>query len=213
MEVKELVAKSNAGEITAFIGNITLDNLNDYKKLPTYEVDLNVKEYFLNLCSEDKFYKALQVVELNQDVLKLNYKDLSIATKNKLAIVEALVVKDSIIIFENIHKCLTYREIQNVKRVLRKLAEYNKNIILLTNDIEFLFNLTKKVVIVDNNEIKQVFNPVDWFNNDVYKYISKTPIIEFVSYCRSKNIKIEDSIETKELLKAIYRSVHKWGTC
>jgi len=209
MEVKELVAKSNAGEITAFIGNITLDNLNDYKKLPTYEVDLNVKEYFLNLCSEDKFYKALQVVELNQDVLKLNYKDLSIATKNKLAIVEALVVKDSIIIFENIHKCLTYREIQNVKRVLRKLAEYNKNIILLTNDIEFLFNLTKKVVIVDNNEIKQVFNPVDWFNNDVYKYISKTPIIEFVSYCRSKNIKIEDSIETKELLKAIYRSVHK----
>ncbi len=208
MEVINLLRYAKAGEITAFIGDIDLENNNNLKIFPNNILEnKNVKEKLSNLYSTEKLFKALKVMDLTENDLNSNY--LTVSLINKFALVEALLSKEQVLIFINIHKCLTYREICNVKRVLKKLAEHNKTVIVLTNDIEFLFNLTKKVIGIKNEETAKEFFPVNWFDKEIYNYVSKSPIIEFVDYCRSRNIKIEDSIETKELLKAIYRSVDK----
>ena len=125
-----------------------------------------------------------------------------------MAVVEALVSKEDTFIFQDVHKSLTYREIQNIKRVLKKIAEHNKKVIVVTNDVEFLFGLTKIVYGVKNDFITNL-SPIDWFADEIYNYVSKPPIIEFVSNCKKRNIKIDNCYETKELLKAIYRSVGK----
>lgn len=201
----EIINNAKNGEITAIIGK----TITNYKVLPNFEYSsLTVLDYFNDICEKEKLIKALPVLELNENVLALKISDLTNSLKNKLAVIEALVSKDDIFIFDNIHKSLTYREKENVKRILKKLAEHNKKVILLTNDIEFLFGLTKNVFACNNGEIINL-TPIDWFNENVYKFVSKPPIIDFVANCKKRGIKIDNCCETKELLKAIYRSVDK----
>jgi len=204
MEIRELVAKSNVGEITAFIGDIKIDKSKD--------MEITVINNLQKHGSNEKIMKAIQVVDLSNNILNKQYKSLSVAETNKLLVAEALLNNEETLIFDNVNKCLTYREIENIKRILKKLADHNKRVIIISNDIELLFNLTKKVYAVKNGIILKEFYPVDWYDNEIYEYVSKSPIIDFVMNLKKKNIKIEDSIETKELLKAIYRSVGKWDT-
>ena len=206
MEVKELINNANNGEITAYIGSF---NIEQGLVLPKFNNEnITVVDYFSSICTQDKLIKALPVLEIKEDVLTLKITELSNSLKNKLAVVEALVSKEDVFIFDNVHKSLAYREIQNIKRILKKMSEYNKKVIVITNDVEFLFDLTKKVYGI-KNDVMNKLSPIDWFNDEVYNYASKPPIIEFVMNLKNRNIKIDNCYETKELLKAIYRSVGK----
>lgn len=204
MELRTLVDNSNMGEITAFIGEFKFDN--DL----TYLIEnQKVGEFLFNNNDQNKVLKALQLVGLSRDILEVSYHDLSLGEKNLLQIVQGLLSKEENLILINVHKGLNYRLIENLKRVLKKITEYNKRVIVITNDIEFLFNLTKKVIAIKNNKIIKKFYPVNWFDDEIYSYVPKSEIIKFTEYSRKQNIKIENALETKELLKAIYRSVDK----
>lgn len=206
MELENLISIAKHGEITAFVGDII--DING-QALPHFKPENNtVVEYFSGICDKDKLLKALPVLNLKPNVINSSLRVISNSLKNKLAVIEALVSKEDVLIFNDVHKSLTYREIQNVKRILNKLAEHNKKVIILTNDAEFLFGLTKVVYGVKTGVLKDL-SPVNWFHEDVYNYVSKPPIIEFVLNCKRRNIKIDNCYETKELLKAIYRSVSK----
>lgn len=206
MEVNRLIDNAKYGEITAYIGSFSVDK---DRVLPSIvSDDKTVLEYFSVICDEGKLVKALPVLDIKENVLSLKMSELSNSLKNKLAVVESLISKDNIFVFDNVNKSLTYRELENIKRILKKLAEHNKKIIIISNDVEFLFGLTKVVYAINNQEIIDL-SPINWFNKEVYSYVSKPPIIEFVMNCKERNIKIENCYETKELLKAIYRSVDK----
>ena len=207
MEIMEYLKKFS-GEIVAIVGSVELSDFAEYKILPSQNI-ARVEDYFLKFSTKEKLLKALQVVELNDAICNKDFKNLNIGDINKLAIVESLLTKESLFIFENINKGLNHRECENIKRVLKKLNEHQKTIVVVTNDVDFLFNLTKHVLVVDKNNVVKPFNPINWFDSDVYNYISKPPIIDFIEYCRSRKIKIENALETKELLKSIYRSVNK----
>lgn len=208
MEVKNIIDTINPGEIVAFIGDFNFNEDLDCKILPS-SFEGKVSDYFLRISSKEKLIKALQVVDLSISDIEISCNELSCSLTNKLAITEALLGNEATLVLYNINKGLNYREAQNIKRVLKKLAEHNKKVVVITSDVEFLFNLTKRIYAFKNGKLDKEFSLVNWFDKEIYNYVSRTPIIEFVDYCRSRNIKIEDSLETKELLKAIYRSVGK----
>lgn len=205
MEIKDVIEISNYGEITAVLGNVSLSQINI---LPNFVDNESIYEQLLKISDKDKILKALPVLNISEQTLKLTGSKLSNSQKNKLAVIVSLLSKENVYIFYNVNKSLSYRESENVKRIFKKLAEHNKKVIIVTTDTEFLFGLCKRVFIKDNDSYKE-FNPINWFDNEIYKYISKPPIIEFVCNCKSRGIKIDDCYETKELLKAIYRSVDK----
>jgi len=204
MEVNRLIDNAKFGEITVYLGNFAFADKNILPKAS----DQKVVEYFKEICDLEKLVKALPVLDIKENVLNVKMNELSNSLKNKLAVVEALVSKENTFVFNNINKSLSYREIGNLKRVLKKLAEHNKKVIIISNDVEFLFGLTKMVYVIKNDEIIDM-TPVDWFNKDLYEYVAMPPIIEFVMNCQKRGIKIDNCYETKELLKAIYRSVDK----
>ena len=206
MEVINLIDIANKGEITSYIGNIEITN---NTVLPRFSNDdITLLEYLSKICSKEKILKAFTTLDIKEDVLNFYISELSQSLKNKLAIVEALVSNEEVLIFKNIHKGLSYREVEAIKRILKKFIEYNKKVLIITDDIEFLFGLTKKLVIVKSEDFV-VLSPVNWLDLKIYDYVSKPPIIDFVLNCKKRGIKIDDSFETKELLKAIYRSVDK----
>lgn len=203
MELNSIIEKASYGGIIAVIGNTTSLSQRD-----NIESGL-VHTHLLNVASKEKVLKALQIVSLPEEILNKRIESLSVAIKNKLLIVKALISKNDTFVFYDIHKGLNYREAEDLKRLLKKLASLNKKIILFTNDVEFLFNLTKNILLINGDEEIVEHNPVDWFDENLYQYVSKPPIIEFIIHCRNRNIKIENALETKELLKAIYRGVSK----
>lgn len=202
MELNNIIEISNFGEITAVIGNTMSFKKRD--KLSGLVGNQLMKE-----ASKEKVLKALQIVSLTEEVLTKTFESLAISTINKLEIVMALISKNDTLVFFDIHKGFNYREIEDLKRLLKKLISHNKKVIIVTNDVEFLFNLTKRIIVVSKDKEKIEMNPVNWFDDEIYQYVSQPPIIEFIKYCRNRNIKIENALETKELLKAIYRGVSK----
>lgn len=206
MEIKEYISNElSNGEIIAVIGNVNNDSLMTIKN----NEGIKVLEYLATFADNEKILKALKVVDANKSLLNKLMKDLSIAEKNKVTITEAFLKKEKTHIFFDNHKGLKYREQQNLKRLLKALANNDRNIILVSNDIEFYFNLVKKIIIVDNNTILKIKYPVDWFDEELYNFVAKPPIIDFIMNCKKRNIKIDNCVETKELLKSIYRSVDK----
>lgn len=208
MEIKEYINNNlKNGEIVGVIGNIEKIELD---MLPHDNVDsIKVLEHLSTFSSKDMIIKALKIVELEESILNKQINSLSIAEANKIGVAEAFLKKEELYVFLDIHKGLKYREIQNLKRLLKALAENNKKIVIVSNDIEFYFNFVKKVVLVDNNDEIKEKNPINWFDEEIYHYVAKPPIIDFVMNCKKRNIKIDNCVETKELLKSIYRSVDK----
>lgn len=207
MEIKDYINnKINNSEIVAIIGNteyfedmLSQDNVGNMKVL----------DYLLAFSSKEKIIKALKIVDLTEAILQKEMSFLSIGDKNKIKLAEAFLKKEDTYIFFDIHKGLKYLEVQNAKRLLKALAENNKKIILVSNDIEFYFNFVKRVLLIDGNNVVSEKNPINWFDEEIYSYVAKPPIIDFVMNCKKRNIKIDNCIETKELLKSIYRSVSK----
>ena len=206
MEIKEYISNElSSGEIIAVIGSVNNDSLMTTKN----NDGIKVLEYLTAFADNEKIIKAIKVVDANKSLLNKLMNDLTIADSNRLAIMEAFLKKEKTHVFLDIHKGLKYREQQNLKRLLKALADNNRNIILVSNDVEFYFNLVKKVIIVDNNTILKIKYPVDWFDEELYNFVAKPPIIDFIMNCKKRNIKIDNCVETKELLKSIYRSVDK----
>ena len=61
------------------------------------------------------------------------------------------------------------------------------------------------VIIFLNKKI--VYKTNDIYDENLYKYVSIPPIIEFVKCIQNKGIKMDNYTDTYELLKAIYRSI------
>ena len=205
MELKSLINNAKFGEVTAVVGS----NTENVKVLPNYDNQaISVTNYFSKYCDKEKLLKAFKVLNVQSVVSNFMLCDLSLSLKNKLAIVEALVSKENTLVFYNVHKGLSYREQQEVKRILKKLAEHKKKVIIITSEVEFLLGLTK-IVFAEQASFYADLTPINWLDVSVYDYIAKPPIIEFVMNCQKRGIKIDNCYETKELLKAIYRSVDK----
>lgn len=205
MELNSLINNAKFGEITAVVGS----NIENVKVLPNYDNEaITVTNHFSKYCDKEKLLKAFKVLNVQSVVSNFMLCDLSLSLKNKLAIVEALVSKENTLVFYNVHKGLSYREQQEVKRILKKLAEHKKKVIIITSEVEFLLGLTK-IVFAEQASFYADLTPINWLDVSVYDYIAKPPIIEFVMNCQKRSIKIDNCYETKELLKAIYRSVDK----
>lgn len=206
MELKDYINTSiNSGEMIAIIGNLNVfENILNYK-----HKNVSVLEHLLNFSDQEKIIKAFYAVNLECDILEELMCNLSLCHINKIKIVEALLKHDDTCVFYNIHKGLNDRDKQNLKRILKAMQDNNKKIILISNDIEFFFDFVKKLIIVDKDTIINEFDHVDWYNEEIYKYVNKPPIINFVMECKNQNIKLDSCLETKELIKAIYRSVGK----
>ena len=199
-------------------------------------LDKKGKRYDISFISEDnKHYKKNLYEEINylNKLYKLNYKDIEKRINNALKMINldvtyiseefelmstnelklvnlaiALIVNSKVIVLDNFEKTMAYNQINYVKKLLSKINKmYNKNIIIFSNDLECYMNIINNIVIFNNGSIVFEGSNRDLYNNVLYKYIDEPEIISFIKYINSKNHNIDNYIDIKELLKAIYRDV------
>ena len=143
--------------------------------------------------------------ELNISVNLLNkkIKELSNSEFKFVLLCYVIINKKELVYLDYFDKGLSYKNKKKLVYFLKR--KYDGNLVVISNDLIFLNNLCKHLIVFKESNI--VFN-------DKIEYIYKSKvkidypeIIKFIRLANKNKTKLSYTVETRELLKDIYRSV------
>ena len=163
-------------ETSIIVGNSAIDDLFDVLK--------GRKIIFQKDCNTEEIEFTEEQPEIEFELKKTENKDY--------------------IILDYFEKELNHTEREYFKRLWKKLSnEYNKTIVIFTNDIRVIWDIVEEWIIVDKY---QVINTIPKSNYDLFiDNLNKPEIFKLIDLIKTKGIPIENYQDPKELLKAIYR--------
>lgn len=204
MEKQQLVLNAVINGVTAYLGDFNITG--SYVVNGFIDIGLSVKSYLMSVTSEDKVISALKMVRFNDDINNL-ISSLSNVDKKKVQLAYVLCKKEKYIYLEYFEKGLTTKEKNYFKKLIQKIKEYQISSIIHTNDINFLVDAVDKICLVKDNTVVKILSNNDWYNDSLYEFVKKPEIVKFIKYCQNKNINIENYMDNKEVIKAIFRMV------
>lgn len=160
--------------------------LNGYK----FKIDGDILELFTEL-------------EISYSLLKRKIKDLSKGQFKLILLVYILLNKKNIVVLDYFDKGLSYKYKKRIVNYLK--TKYSGILVIISNDIVFLSMLVKNLIVFDDGKIV--------FNDELSKiYKSKVKIefpeiTKFIRLANKSKAKLSYTVDNKELLKDIYRSV------
>ena len=205
MEVANIIEKTEPNKIYGLMGNINLTTNNSNIGIVKGGMFSNTTKEFLN---SSKSLNALKLVMLDESILNKKGTELSNGEIKAVSLAKELIANREIIVLDYFEKELKSREKENYKRLLKKLSQdFNKTIIIYTNDLTFLWDICEEIIYVDNDKVINTYQKDNYFK--LVELVDKPIISNFVEKIRAKGIKIEDYKDIKDLLKAIYRIKEK----
>lgn len=144
---------------------------------------------------------ALKMVGLTSNYLDKPYNDLSLKDKSKVILASKL--QDKAIVLVNITKGMMKKDIDNLKRLLKKISTYNRKIILVDNNSYLFLDLVDTIYVYEKDI--QVYVSHDLFDVNLAKYMQLPKLVEFITESYKRKVSINHYVEFDELLKAIYR--------
>ncbi|MCI9280853.1 MAG: hypothetical protein HFI49_01140 [Bacilli bacterium] len=205
MEVANIIEKTEPNKIYGLMGNINLTTNNSNIGIVKGGMFSNTTEEFLN---SSKSLNALKLVMLDDSILNKKGTELSNGEIKAVSLAKELIANREIIVLDYFEKELNNREKENYKRLLKKLSkDFNKTIIIYTNDLTFLWDLCEEIMYVDNDNVINTYQKNDYFK--LVELVDKPIISNFIEKIRAKGIKIEDYKDIKDLLKGVYRIKEK----
>ncbi len=180
-----------------------------FKQTVKQEIEYGMKHYKYHLNRlKERPLDALKLVGLDNSYEKRNPYNLSLSEQKKVMIASIIAYNPKVLIFDEIEKGLNNIDRNSIIRLIKLLKnKYNRTIILISNDINFLFQCIDNIYVI--NDGKLVFNCTkkDLYNRNIERYIEVPKIIEFVKQARIKGSKIEDYYDINELIKGVFRDV------
>lgn len=169
--------------------NINHVTFKQNKKVKTY---VKSKEYFSNL-------------KLN-DISKKKITELSSYEEMCTKLLYTISKNPKVIILYNVDVCICEKYKNKFLNFIRLInASMQIKFIIISNSPTFLNNISKDVIVMKNQIIKYQGTII---NGIKAGFILKNEIINFIDEAnKEKNANLDYYLETKELLKAIYRSV------
>lgn len=172
----------------------------------SYDDEWSVKRYLngFKLRLDDSLIEILKLLGLKESILDKKIKILS-SNEFKLVLLASLLIQNpNVFIFDYFEVGLSYKMRKLFVNLLRKLKTEGKTIIVITNNIEFLYEVCDNVIMVENRKL--IFNGP---KNDLFKKkISDEPgIITFIRKANKRGANLLYTVDRKELIKDIYRSL------
>lgn len=194
--------------ITGFYGDV-LDLLNlgiDIEGI-TYDDEWTVKRFLMGRLPKkstrmDSIFKYL---ELNPEISKVKIKNLSKTDFKFVLLAKLLLMNKEIIVFDYFDVGLIYKDQKRLTRIIRTLKKDGKTIVIISKDLVFLSQIAESIMVIKNEEIVYNGKIVDLTKENL---VVDENITEFIKLANSKGAKLDYTLDSKELLKDIYRSVY-----
>ncbi len=187
---------------------------NDYSKLflePSVlkEVSTTMKNY--NYKTENvvkHVVQSLKIVGLDETYLDKDPNELSKVEKKKVELATIISYNPEVIILDNFDRGLSFRDREYFRKLFLRLKnKYNKTVILITNNVQFLFDIVDNVHVIYKSKLVLSEGRDIFYNSNLYRYTDIPKIIEFTKYVESKGYDIKKCTDIKELIKELYRNV------
>ena len=154
-----------------------------------------------------RIYDIFAFLDLDTSILKYKIKDISKVNLKYVFLTYILLNNIDIIIFDHIEVGMSYKEIRHVKQIIKELAKSDKKIIIITKDILFMNNLVEEIRVIEKK--KEVYKGTisDLLESDIK--FEEPKIVRFINMANKKGADLKMTLDHKELMKDIYRSVGK----
>lgn len=172
-------------------------------------------ELSLNLlndnCSIDDIIETMKMVDLDTELLNRDPFTLSSGEKRKLSLASILIYNPEILVIENPFVSLDFSSKKNMYKLLKRLKDnYNKTIIISSNDIEDIYKISdyiyllKKYKVILKGDRSNIYKQKDiLIKNNIYL----PQLVKFSDYVlKEKNIKLGYRYEMNDLIKDVYRN-------
>ena len=181
----------------------------------TVEKELMQNIDSLNYSKEKKQKKimdSLKMVNLNTSLLKKDPLKLSHSEMRKLSLAKALLLNPNILILDDFSSCLDYSSKKEFIKLLKLLKRrYNKTIIITTQDIEFVHQVSDKVIAINDGKIIAIGDKFSVYKKYELLRINHIPVPRIIEFEKLvfdiKNIKLGYRDDLNDLVKDILRNV------
>ncbi|MDD3187187.1 MAG: ATP-binding cassette domain-containing protein [Bacilli bacterium] len=202
------------------IGGKICKNIKDFAKSVSYvpespeELLFNktvLKEFRVNKSiTRLEIDSILKLIGFDSNILDMDPFDLSSGEKRKLSIGLALTSLKKIIVLNNPSMGIDASGEKNLIKLIRELKRNGMNIIIFSNDVEFVHKVADSVYVI-TDKVLALGSKYDVFKQCDLLRANKIPIpeiMEFSDYVlKNKNIRLGYRDDTSDLMKDVYRSV------
>ena len=201
MEVAKILENKPKGYIYGLMGNINLTTNNtNYSIITDYKFNGTVSEYL----NSPKAESSLKMVLLDESYIDKKANDLSIGELKKVSLAKALIDAKDYLVLDYFDKNFNHKEIDYFIRLMKRMtSDYQKTVILFTNDITVLWNNIKELLIVDEYFVINTIPKEKYF--EFIDKLNEPEIVRFTKLMKELGLYIENYKDTQDLLKAIYR--------
>ena len=201
MEVAKILENKPKGYIYGLMGNINLTTNNtNYSIITDYKFNGTVSEYL----NSPKAESSLKMVLLDESYIDKKANDLSIGELKKVSLAKALIDAKDYLVLDYFDKNFNHKEIDYFIRLMKRMtSDYQKTVILFTNDITVLWNNIKELLIVDEYFVINTIPKEKYF--EFIDKLNEPEIVRFTRLMKELGLYIENYKDTQDLLKAIYR--------
>ena len=172
------------------------------------EIMIGMSNFKYKLDKKDKhILESLKIVGLDETYLDRDPFTLSSGEKKLVALASILAFNPKIIILDEFTIGLDYYNKRKIFKLLKMLKRrYNKTIIILGNDVDFINEIGDYLYVLESGKIVLEGSPKKVFMSDSYN-LKLPKIVEFEKTARDKkNIKMIYRTEINDLIKEIYRA-------
>ena len=197
-------------EINGFYGDL-LDLINfgtDVEGI-IYDDDWTVKRFLngLRIKINERVKSVFNYLELDIKILNKKIKELS-KTDLKFVLLAYLILHNhKNIIFDYFDVGLIYKDQKKLARVIRNLKNDGFSILIISNNLVFLDTIVENLYVINKGNVVYSGNMKELIK-DNSKYIEEPEILRFIEMSNKKGANLDYTLDSKELLKDIYRSVY-----
>lgn len=195
-------------KITGFYGDV-LDLIKmgiDIKGID-YDDEWTVKKFLngMRLKYNKRIDYVFRYLELDTKILKVKIKELSKTDFKFVLLAKLLLNNKNTIIFDYFDIGLSYSDKKRLMRIVRAMKHDGKAILVISKDLVFLNQVVDSIIVVKNEKIVYNGKINELLNLDL---VEDEEIIKFIKLANTKKANLDMTLDSKELLKDIYRSVY-----
>lgn len=203
------------GKITTILDDKLVS---DFKKINTSFIpkrlfNYNLYEdinYYCKQYSNDNLIDLLKQFDLDESILRRSYNEVSKSEYKKICIIVAILTNNPILLVENPTTGLDVKSKKTLIKILKREKRKGRVIIVISNDSEFLFQLTNYIIYKDKNKYVICDSKYGFFSNKKLLRqfdLVEPSIIEFYSEVKKKTkVRLLNRDNINDLIKEIYRN-------
>ena len=123
-------------------------------------------------------HKCLKTVGIDESLFKRSPFEVSGGQRRRVAIAGILALQPKILVLDEPTAGLDPRGATEILQLFKKLNEGSTTIILVTHDINIVYEFADDVIVMNEGKIELHCSPEELFKEDVEKYSLETPLIQ-----------------------------------